>query len=63
VLKLNRASFIDEHRVLVRRAGSGIRTGGMAPGKRASLYAQHSPSTASDELDDNVLLNGADSQM
>uniref|UniRef100_A0A915DZP6 Uncharacterized protein n=1 Tax=Ditylenchus dipsaci TaxID=166011 RepID=A0A915DZP6_9BILA len=59
VLKLNRASFLDDNRAKVRRAGSGIR----GLNKRASLYAQHSPSTASDELDDNVIINGGDSQV
>uniref|UniRef100_A0A7E4UT25 PL48 domain-containing protein n=1 Tax=Panagrellus redivivus TaxID=6233 RepID=A0A7E4UT25_PANRE len=60
VLKLNRATMLEDQRVsqhgTQRRSASGNRR----IAKRASMYAQHSPSTVSDELDDNVLMNSTD---
>uniref|UniRef100_A0AC35FLQ6 FAM65 N-terminal domain-containing protein n=1 Tax=Panagrolaimus sp. PS1159 TaxID=55785 RepID=A0AC35FLQ6_9BILA len=63
VLKLNRATMLEDQKVA--QCGSQRRTGHIGVGqkritKRASMYAQHSPSTVSDELDDNILMNSGD---
>ena len=61
VLKLNRATMLEDQRTVQkgsqRRSAS---TGNRRISKRASMYTQHSPSTVSDELDDNVLMNSND---
>ncbi|KAI1732986.1 filopodia upregulated, FAM65 domain-containing protein [Ditylenchus destructor] len=61
VLKLNRAGMLESTRLssIRRTASTSVRNAG---GARSSLYVQHSPSTASDEMDENGGSHGTDSQ-
>uniref|UniRef100_A0A914DVX6 FAM65 N-terminal domain-containing protein n=1 Tax=Acrobeloides nanus TaxID=290746 RepID=A0A914DVX6_9BILA len=60
VLKLNRATMLEDHRIARGNYGSRQSAGARRIAKRASMYNQHSPSTGSDELDDNVLMHSGD---